>query len=154
MQTSEQSTAAQASAATPGRRGAQQIYAGVGGLLLVIAIAAAILVGAEYAVPIAILAVLVLGYLALGGGVARRDTQLAPDETALGDTAEAHAEISPHDVPVGAPNRRAVELAAARGERDTTRGNEFGAAGGRGLRHDEAPPSSDEELEDDRPAAA
>ena len=69
---------------------------------------------------------------------------LIPDETALGDTAEAHAELSPHDVPADAPNRHAVEVEAARedGSDDaTTRGDEHGAAGGRQLRAEEAPPS-------------
>jgi len=142
-----------AAATTTSRRGAQLIFAGAAVLLLVIAIAAAILIGAAFAASIAVLAMIVLGFLGVSAVLARRDDQLAADETALGDTAEAHAEISPHDVPIGSPNRRAVELQAVRNRRGTTRGNEFGAAGGRVLDHDDAPPSSDAGLDDHRPAA-
>ena len=42
-----------------------------------------------------------------------KDEPLGPmtpdDETPLGDTPEAHDEISPHDVPKDAPERKAVE---------------------------------------------
>jgi hypothetical protein len=43
------------------------------------------------------------------------------EETALGDTPEAHDEISPHDIPKGSPARRAAEELA--GEDGTTKGN-------------------------------
>jgi len=44
------------------------------------------------------------------------------DETPLGDTPEAHEDISPHDLPVDHPGRAEAErLAAAEG--GTTRGN-------------------------------
>ena len=43
------------------------------------------------------------------------------DESPLGDTSEAHDEISPHDLPPDHPGRREAERAA--GERGTTRGN-------------------------------
>jgi hypothetical protein len=43
------------------------------------------------------------------------------DETDLGDTPEAHDEISPHDLPKDHPGRRAAEREA--GEEGTTRGN-------------------------------
>jgi len=44
------------------------------------------------------------------------------DETELGDTPEAHDEISPHDLPPDHPGRaKAEELAG--GEEGTTRGN-------------------------------
>ncbi len=37
------------------------------------------------------------------------------DETPAGDTAEAHDEISPHDLPPGHPGRKAAERQAAEG---------------------------------------
>lgn len=56
----------------------------------------------------------------------RADEPLGPatpdDETPLGDTPEAHNEISPHDLPKDHPGREeAVRLAG--GEDGTTRGN-------------------------------
>ncbi len=48
---------------------------------------------------------------------------VTPDEeTALGDTPEAHDEVSPHDLPPGNPGRAAAE-ALAGGEDGTTKGN-------------------------------
>ena len=44
------------------------------------------------------------------------------DETALGDTPEAHDEISPHDLPPDHPGRDEAERHAG-GEDGTTRGN-------------------------------
>jgi hypothetical protein len=44
------------------------------------------------------------------------------DETDLGDTPEAHDEISPHDLPKDHPGRQAAEELAG-GEDGTTRGN-------------------------------
>lgn len=44
------------------------------------------------------------------------------DLTPLGDTPEAHDEISPHDLPLGHPGRRAAERQAAAGD-GTTRGD-------------------------------
>ncbi|HEY1357540.1 MAG TPA: hypothetical protein VGF21_04465 [Thermoleophilaceae bacterium] len=43
------------------------------------------------------------------------------DETDVGDTPEAHDEISPHDLPKGHPGRKQAEKDA--GEDGTTRGN-------------------------------
>ena len=41
-------------------------------------------------------------------------TPLIPDpDTALGDTAEAHAEVDPHDIPVDHPGRAAAERGSA-----------------------------------------
>jgi len=54
---------------------------------------------------------------------------LIPDNRPLGDTAQAHDEISPHDLPKDSPGRRAAEAQAAR-RNGTTRGHEQGAAGG------------------------
>jgi hypothetical protein len=119
-------------------------------LLAIFAIAAGVLAGAEFAIPVAILAVLVLGFLSLNTLLARRTMQrhhgdaaaaqqdgedglpaahLIPDDRPLGDTAQAHDEISPHDLPKGSPGRRAAEAQAAR-YGGTTRGHERGAAGG------------------------
>jgi hypothetical protein len=50
---------------------------------------------------------------------------IGDDETALGDTPEVHAEVSPHDFPKGAPERQAAERMAQEeqeGEPETTRG--------------------------------
>ena len=44
------------------------------------------------------------------------------DQTPLGDTAEAHDEISPHDLPPGHPGRQEAERLAG-GDEGTTRGN-------------------------------
>ncbi len=44
------------------------------------------------------------------------------DETELGDTPEAHDEISPHDLPPDHPGREKAEDMAG-GDADTTRGN-------------------------------
>ena len=47
---------------------------------------------------------------------------ITPDgETDLGDTSEAHDEISPHDLPKDHPGRKQAEKEA--GETGTTRGN-------------------------------
>jgi hypothetical protein len=45
------------------------------------------------------------------------------DETAAGDTPEAHDEISPHDLPPDHPGRREAERQASENESGTTRGN-------------------------------
>ena len=52
------------------------------------------------------------------------------DETALGDTPEAHDEISPHDLPPGHPGRQAAEEQAGGGQ-GTTRGDEDPSQTGR-----------------------
>ena len=44
------------------------------------------------------------------------------DETDLGDTPEAHDEVSPHDLPPDHPGRHKAEELAG-GEEGTTRGN-------------------------------
>lgn len=44
------------------------------------------------------------------------------DQTPLGDTPEAHDEITPHDLPLGHPGRQAAEHQAADGD-GTTRGD-------------------------------
>ncbi|MBW3653041.1 MAG: hypothetical protein KY433_05490 [Actinobacteria bacterium] len=44
------------------------------------------------------------------------------DETALGDTPEAHDELSPHDLPPGHPGREQAERQAGGGEGTTSGG--------------------------------
>jgi hypothetical protein len=54
-------------------------------------------------------------------------THLIPDnETAAGDTPEAHDEINPHDLPAGHPGREAAEEQAEEGDDSarTTRGDD------------------------------
>jgi hypothetical protein len=41
----------------------------------------------------------------------------------VGDTSEAHEEISPHDLPKGHPGRAEAEQEAAESSSGTTRGN-------------------------------
>jgi len=108
-----------------------------------------------------IIAVLVAGWFVLNGAARRNvasrhdsvedamsdETEPLPsahlipdDETAAGDTPEAHDEINPHDLPPGHPGRRAAEEQAETdgdGAR-TTRGDDDLA---------QAPPARDERLE-------
>ena len=44
------------------------------------------------------------------------------DDTAVGDTPEAHDEINPHDIPLDNPGRKAAEEQAG-GTEGTTRGD-------------------------------
>ena len=134
------------------------IYAGAAALLVVLALAAGVLAGSEFVIPIAILAVLVLGFLTLNDLLARRSlarhggdadaaqndgddalpaAHLIPDDRPLGDTAEAHDEISPHDLPKDSPARRAAEARAARNG-GTTRGDRDGGQGGPSLDSEES----------------
>lgn len=48
---------------------------------------------------------------------------ITDDDTALGDTPEAHMEISPRDLPPDHPGRKAAEVQAG-GDQGTTRGDE------------------------------
>ncbi len=48
---------------------------------------------------------------------------LEDDDRPLGDTEQAHDEISPHDLPLGHPGRTAAEEQSG-GNEGTTRGNE------------------------------
>jgi hypothetical protein len=56
--------------------------------------------------------------------------QPATRSSPLGDTPEAHDELSPHDIPLYSPARRAAKQQAG-GLAGTTRGNRQGAAAGR-----------------------
>lgn len=140
---------------------------GIALLFFAILIVAAVAVGeASFAIPIAILAVLILGFFLANDLLAKRDmdrhggdvlkaqadsdaevptAHVIADETALGDTREAHAEISPHDLPPDAPGRKAAEEQAAGDGDGTTRGNAEGAGeDSPELRDSDAPPSKDE----------
>jgi len=133
------------------RRPTRLILPAAAALFAIFALAAGVLEGPVYAIPIIILAILVLGFLAANALLAKRTMQrhdgderaaqedsadgapsahlIAEDERPLGDTAEAHDEISPHDLPKDAPGRRTAEAQAAR-RNGTTRGHAQGAAGG------------------------
>ena len=117
-------------------------------------------------IAVVIIAALVAGWFLLNGAARKRvearhdslddamsdeneplpSAHLIPDnETAAGDTPEAHDEINPHDLPRDHPGRRAAEEQAdeAQGEDDvpTTRGD-----------HDlaQASPQRDERLDEQR----
>jgi hypothetical protein len=117
---------------------------------LLVAVAAAISGGIEWAIPIVILAAIVGAYAGMNkklqqtemdrhGGdpdEALRDSSegglpkahvIGDEETALGDTPEVHSSVSPHDFPKGAPERQAAEEMAEeesspREQAETTRG--------------------------------
>jgi hypothetical protein len=115
----------------------------VAGVLFVALILTALLTGdAVWAIPIVILAVIVLGWFALARTMAARtmarhggdpaaavsDSEdgglpkthlISDDDTALGDTSQAHDEINPHDIPKGAPERQAAERLAAENDKGT-----------------------------------
>lgn len=97
----------------------------------------------EFLIPVVILAVLVMGYALVTRRLAKRvisrdgsmdaamsdnedpvpGAHLVPDDdTALGDTPEAHDEISPHDLPKDHPGRQAAEQQAG-SSGGTTRGH-------------------------------
>ncbi len=107
-----------------------------------------------YLVPVLILVGLVLGYAMVNRRLTRRvierdgslenamnddadpipSAHLIPDsETPLGDTPEAHDEISPHDLPIGHPSREAAEEQVDE-PAGTTRGNADPAEAGEGAR--------------------
>ena len=117
------------------------------GLLMAIAVAlvAWLLLGSEFGIPILILtalcAIATLGYRVLAGSNrgASGDAdssdnvpkQPARGDRPLGDTPEAHDEISPHDLPLDNPGRHEAERLAAT-EDGTTRGHTEGGAAGAG----------------------
>lgn len=121
---------------------------GVGALVVVLVVAATV-VEPDYGIPVAILAgictIAALGYRFLagqnrgqGGDADATDTvpkQPARGERPLGDTPEAHDELSPHDVPLDSPVRHEVADAAGDAEA-TTRGASAQAAGGASRFHD------------------
>jgi hypothetical protein len=114
------------------------VGAGLGAVVVIVAF----LADASLAWPLLILfalclAVAVVYRLIAGANRADADhTDSVPKQPAtrsrpLGDTPEAHDELSPHDIPLYSPARRAAEQQAG-GLAGTTRGHRQGAAAGRG----------------------
>jgi hypothetical protein len=119
----------------------------VGAFFVVYCIAVLVTGNPSYIIPVAILAVVVLAGVGANRLLTRRvaarhdsvadavadERDLIPsahaipdDDTPLGDTTEAHDEISPHDLPVDHPGRREAERQATdrhHGEEGTTRGS-------------------------------
>jgi hypothetical protein len=109
---------------------------GVGLAFAVVVIAVAMAVDTEIGIPVLILTVIclvaALGFRVIAGG-SRSDggddadsssnfpRQEARSERPLGDTPEAHDELSVHDLPPDNPARGEVEEAAT-GQEQTTRG--------------------------------
>jgi hypothetical protein len=114
----------------------------VGGSLGAVVVIVAFLADAGLAWPLLILFALCLAVAVvyrLIAGSNRDDadhTDTFPNQPAtrsrpLGDTPEAHDELSPHDIPLYNPARRAAEQQAG-GLAGTTRGHRQGAAAGHG----------------------
>ena len=112
----------------------------VGGSLGAVVVIGAFVADAGLAWPLLVLfalcVALAVGYRLIAGS--NRDDadhtdsfpkQPATRSRALGDTAEAHDEISPHDIPLYSPARRAAEQQAG-GVAATTRGHRQGGAAG------------------------
>jgi hypothetical protein len=116
----------------------------VGGGLAAVVVIVAFLADAGLAWPLLILFALCLAVAVvyrLVAGSNRDDAdhsdslpkQPATRSRPLGDTPEAHDELSPHDIPLYSPARRAAKQQAG-GLAGTTRGNRQGAAAGSGGR--------------------
>ena len=128
---------------TPGPAFPLGLVIGLVAAVVVIAFAWATL-GAEAGIPITILAVIcavvALVYRTMGAGGKRAESDSsegglprlpADSERPLGDTPDAHDEISPHDLPPDHPGRHAAEE-MAQGDGDTAGMSEGGAAGAGG----------------------
>ncbi len=127
---------------------------GVLGVFFVVFIITAFLTGEPmYAIPVVILTLLVLAYALFTRAMSKRierkhgsledalsdededipSAHLIPDDdTAMGDTPEAHDEITPHDLPLDHPGRQAAEAQAGHQGGTTTGNAEGGADGGEG----------------------
>ena len=119
-------------------------------LFLVIAVAAGIAGGIEWAIPIAVVALIVALYAGFNKALMERELRshgrdpdaalrdetegglpkahvIGDERTALGDTPEVHGEVSPHDFPKGAPERNAAQRMAEEEsgghDGETTRGH-------------------------------
>jgi hypothetical protein len=122
------------------------VGAGLGAIVLV----AAFLADARLAWPLLILFALCIAAAvalrrAAESGSEADHTDATPKQPVtqsrpLGDTPEAHDEVSPHDIPLYSPARPAARR-QARGLAGTTRGNRQGGAAGRG-----GPNAGDERL--------
>jgi hypothetical protein len=136
----------------------------VAGFLLVYSLTVLLTGHPEYLLVTVLLAVVVLGYAGLNHAFRRRiegkhgnvedalsaedegipSAHLIPDdETATGDTPEAHDEINPHDLPKDAPGRAAAEDQAAE-QGGVTTGDDDPPGSGRFDRPEaeDTPPSS------------
>jgi len=131
---------------------------GVGGSLAAVVVIVAFVADARLAWPLLVLFALCLAVAIvyrLIAGSNRDDAdhsdslpkQPATRSRPLGDTPEAHDEISPHDIPLYSPARRAAEQQAS-GVGATTRGHrQGGAAGLEGPADDERLVGPDQENE-------
>ena len=120
------------------------------GLLMAVAIiVVAFVVDTDYGIPVLLLtiicAIAAIGYRVIagrsggssGGGDADSTDGGIPKQESrsdrpLGDTPDAHDEISPHDLPLSNPGRHEAEKMAAGGAEDTTSGHSSGGAAGHG----------------------
>jgi hypothetical protein len=116
---------------------------------IIVAVAAALAGGITWAIPVVLVGLILAVVLGVQARMASTELQrhhgdpneamrdssegglpkthvLGDDQTALGDTPEVHAEISPHDFPKGAPERQAAERMAA----EESGGNPEGTTGG------------------------
>jgi hypothetical protein len=126
----------------------------VGVALALAIIVVAFVVDADYGIPLLILAAIcviaAVGFRMVAGGN-RSDAdstdstirQPATDERPLGDTPEAHDEISPHDLPLDNPGRQAAEE-MSHGAEGSTAGHEEGGASGAGGSGGDQPVGEDE----------
>lgn len=103
----------------------------------IVAVAAAISGGISWAVPVVLVAGVVAVYALTNREIMRRDIAahggdeeaalrdghegglpkvpiMGDEHTALGDTPDVHSQVSAHDFPKGAPERRAAERQGAR----------------------------------------
>jgi predicted lipid-binding transport protein (Tim44 family) len=122
----------------------------IGGIAagLLVALVAGLTVGADLSIPVliltALLAIVAIAYRTIGSSRSaatdNRDNVprlRAEGERPLGDTPEAHDEISPHDLPPDHPGRRkAEEMAEEQSDGETSGMAEGGAAGAGGSEQD------------------
>jgi hypothetical protein len=136
-----------------GKHSTTRVLQGLVALFVVVYVVTVLITGEPewilVGVLIALIALAIFGFAALGrrhlrnthGGdleAALADSNeplpssmlIGDDDTPLGDTKEAHDEISPHDLPINHPGRLAAEEQAG-GTEGTTRGNDQGGAEGR-----------------------
>ena len=112
---------------------------------VILAVIAWIVLGEEFGIPILILAaiciVAAIAFRVLAGGRGGEadstdggiPKQPADDSRPLGDTGEAHDEVSPHDLPLDHPGRqKAEEMSEGSDDEGTTSGHDEGGAAGRG----------------------
>jgi hypothetical protein len=134
------------------------------GLLMAVAVVAVawILLGSEFALPILLLMVIcglaAIGYRVLAGSNRGQSgdadsgdnvpKQPARGDRPLGDTPEAHDEISPHDLPLDNPGRHKAEEMAGH-EDATTRGMAAGGGAGGTARFSSDADTGDSEVSAD-----